>query len=136
MNTTAQILALYGVIAVVVVLLRVFANSFVSQVAFSWMGPAPKDEESWAAYQWRWAVYAFDWLIQILVLFALVNGVLVFFPQTQEHQLLWAFQFGLALGLGMALLAFAAFLAKAAKAHFLGPNPKYALPTQSNWDAH
>src|SRR6267142_2173371 len=136
MNTTAQILALYGVIAAVVVLLRVFANSFVSRVAFSWMGPAHKDGENWAAYQWRWAVYSFDWLIQILVLFALVNGVLVLFPQTQEHQLLWVLQFGLALGLGMALLAFVAFLVKAAKAYLFGPNPTYALPTQFNGGIH
>jgi hypothetical protein len=136
MNTTAQILALYGVIAVVVVLLRVFANSFVSRVAFSWMGPAPKEGENWATYQWRWAVYSFDWLIQVLVLFAVVNGVLFYFPQTQEYQLLWAFQFALALGLGMALLAFVAFLVKAAKAHLLGPNPKHALSAQFNGGPH
>jgi len=128
MTTTAQIVAFYAVIAVVVILLRLFANSFVSRVAFSWMGPVPKDGETWATYQWRWAVYSFDWLIQILVLFGVVNGVLVLFPQTQDHQLLFAFYFGLALGLGTAFVAFLAFLCKAAKAHLLGPNPTYALP--------
>ena len=135
MDTTAQILALYGVIAVVVVLLRLFANSFVSRVAFSWMGPVPKNGESWAVYQWRWAVYSLDWLIQILVLFVLLNGLLVLLPETQEHQWLSAFYFGLALGMGMALLAFVAFLLKATKARFFGPNPRYALPNQSNASA-
>jgi hypothetical protein len=59
-----------------------------------------------------------------------VNGVLVLFPLSQEYQLLWALQFGLALGLGMALLAFIAFLSKAGKAHFFGPNPTYQLPPE------
>ena len=75
-----------------------------------------------------WAVYSFDWLIQILVLFGVVNGVLVLFPQTQDHHLLFAFYFGLVVGLGTALVAFLAFLCKATKAHLLGPNPTYALP--------
>ena len=65
MSPTAQILVFYGLIAVMVVLLRVFANSFVGRVAFSWRGPAPRNGESWAVYQWRWAVYSFDWLIQV-----------------------------------------------------------------------
>ena len=130
MNPTTQILVFYAAIAVVVFLLRVFANTFVSRVAFSWMGPRPNDGENWATYQWRWATYSFDWLIQVVVLFVLVNGALILFPQTQEFQVLWALQFGLALGLAMALLAFVAFVAKAIKARFLGPNPKYELPSQ------
>jgi hypothetical protein len=130
MNPTTRILVFYGAIAVVVSLLRVFANTFVSRVAFSWMGPKPNAGENWAAYQWRWAVYSFDWLVQMVGLFVLVNGALVLFPQTQQHQLLWVFQFALALGLGMALLAFVAFVAKAAKAHFFGPNPQHELPSQ------
>jgi len=89
------------------------------------MGPKPAEGEPWAAYQWRWAVYSFDWLIQVMVLFALVNGAMMAFPQMGEHQLLRAFQFGLTLGLGMALLAFLAFVARAAKARFVGPNPTY-----------
>jgi hypothetical protein len=87
------------------------------------MGPKPATGESWAAYQWRWAVYSLDWLIQIVVLLTLLNGVLIAFPQSQEHQSLRAFQFGLTLGLGMALLAFFAFAARAVKARFFGPNP-------------
>ena len=120
-----RVFVFYATIAAAVIVLRVFANSFVSRVAFSWMGPKRAEGETCSAYQWRWAVYSLDWLIQIMVVFALVSGVIVAFPQTQEHQLLRAFQFGLTLGFGMALLAFLAFIARAAKARFFGPNPTY-----------
>lgn len=131
MNGT-KVLEFYAVIGAVVILLRLFSNSFVSRVAFSWLGPKPAVDETWAAYQWRWAVYSLGWLIQIMLLFALVNGVLIAFPQIQQHQLLLAFQFGLTLGLGMALLAFVAFVARAAKARFFGPNPTHKSPPSSD----
>jgi len=51
-----RVVVLYAAIAAVVVVLRLFANSFVSRVAFSWMGPKPAEGETWAAYQWRWAL--------------------------------------------------------------------------------
>lgn len=126
---STKVLVFYAAVAAVVVILRLFANSFVGRVTFSWMGPKPQKGETWATYQWRWAMYSLDWLIQVMVLFALVNGVLIALPQAREHQLLRVFQFGLTLGLGMALLAFLAFVARAAKARFLGPNPAY----QSRW---
>jgi hypothetical protein len=56
----------------------------------------------------------------------LVSGVRIAFPQTYGHEFLRAFQFGLTVGLGMALLAFLAFAARTAKARFFGPNPTYA----------
>jgi hypothetical protein len=126
-----KIVIFYAVIGVALFLLRVFANTLVGRIAFSWMGPVPAEGEPWAAYQLRWAVYSLDWLVQVAVLFAVVNGVLMLFPETQRYQLLWAFQFALALGLGMALLASVAFLFKSAKAHYLGPNPTWQPPIES-----
>jgi hypothetical protein len=123
--STATILGIYALIAVVLVVLRQLPGSVVSSIAFSWMGPIPSHGETWAKYQVRWAVYSLDWLIQIVALFAIVNGALWLIPKSQEIQLIWAFQFALAIGLAMAVVAFVAFLVKAAKAHYIGPNPTF-----------
>lgn len=128
--STGQIVGVYAVIGVVLLLIRLVAHTVIGRIAFSWIGPVPAIGELWSRYQWRWAAYSLDWLIQIAVLFGILNAAFIFYPETQQYQLLFAFQFALALGLGMAFLACVAFLIKSAKAHLLGPNPAYVPPPE------
>jgi hypothetical protein len=128
--SAAQIIGVYAVIGLVLFLVRLLAHTLVDRIAFSWMGPIPAIGELWSTYQWRWATYSLDWLIQITVLFGCLNALFMLYPETQQYQLLFAFQFALALGLGMALLACVGFLIRCAKARFLGPNPAFAPPPE------
>jgi len=98
-------------------------NSLLCRAATTWFGPLPTQGESWSRFQLRWAAYSLRWLIQIAVLFCALWFVEVRAPEVYSYsvfQLLW---FALPLGFGMALLASIGFLAKAAKAHYIGPNP-------------
>jgi hypothetical protein len=106
--------------------LSLVPSSIVTRIAFSWFGPAPREGETWARYQLRWAFYAPDWFGQIAIVFALLYGAAYFFPSIAEHQLFLVFAaFALPIGGGMALLATATFLVKAAKARYIGPSPIY-----------
>jgi hypothetical protein len=106
--------------------LSLFPRSTVTRIAFSWIGPVPLEGETWAKYQLRWAFYALDWLGQIVFLFAVLYGAAYFYPSIEEHQAFLVFAtFALPIAGGMALVATLAFLLKAAKARYVGPNPVY-----------
>lgn len=113
-------------------LLRLFPRSSVARIAFSWFGPVPRDGESWAKYQLRWAFYSLDWLSQIAVLFAALFGAVYLWPSFAEHQLFQVAGFALSLAGVTALVAALAFLTKAGKARYLGPNPVYGeMPNEA-----
>lgn len=121
-----RIIASYVAILVVLWLLVRFPRSIATRIAFSWIGPVPREDETWARYQLRWAVYALDWLGQIAFLFASLHGAAHFFPEVQEHQAFLALAaFALPIGASMALLGTVACLLKAAKARYMGPNPVF-----------
>ena len=121
-----RIVAFYIALFAVIWALSLFPRSTVARMAFSWFGPVPREGESWARYQLRWAFYALDWLGQIALLFALFYGAAYFYPPVGEHELFLVFAaLALPIGGGMAVLAMAAFLVKAAKARYIGPNPVY-----------
>jgi hypothetical protein len=72
------------------------------------MGPKPAEGETWAAYGERRN-----------------DG----FPANGGASIVARVSIRSYLGLGMALLAFLAFVARAAKARFVGPNPTYKPPS-------
>jgi hypothetical protein len=121
-----RIVLFYVALFAAIWMLRLFPRSTVSRIAFSWFGPVQREGESWAQYQLRWAFYSLDWLGQIAFLLALLYGVAYLLPGIAEHQAFLIFAaFALPIGAGMALLATAAFLVKAVKARYIGPNPVY-----------
>ncbi len=121
-----RIIAFWVAVYVVIWLLSLYPRSTVSRIAFSWFGPAPREGESWAKYQLRWAFYSLDWLGQIAFLFALLFGAAYLYPGIEKRDLFLAVAaLGLPIGAGMAVLAMLAFLIKAAKARYIGPNPVY-----------
>jgi hypothetical protein len=121
-----RIIAFWVAVYAVIWLLSLYPRSTVSRIAFSWFGPAPREGESWAKYQLRWAFYALDWFGQTAVLFALLYGAAYLYPGIEEHELFLVFAaLGLPIGAGMALLAAVGFFIKAAKARYVGPNPLY-----------
>ena len=100
-------------------------QSIVSRVAFSWFGPLPIDQEPFARFQLRWAIYSFGWLCQIAIAIAALLIVATYFPAQFEQTWFRVFLFALPLGFGMATLATVGFLFKAGKARWLGPNPPF-----------
>lgn len=106
--------------------LSLFPRSIITRIAFSWIGPVPREGETWGQYQLRWAFYALDWFGQIVFIFALLYGAAYFYPGVEDHQWFLVYAaFALPIAGGMALLATVAFLLKAAKARYIGPNPVY-----------
>ena len=121
-----QIVLFYLALFAGIWLLSLFPRSTVTRMAFSWFGPIPKEGESFARYQLRWAFYSFDWLGQIFCLLLLFYLASYFYPGIEQNQAFLVFAaFALPIGGGMALLAAVTFLIKAAKARYLGPNPLY-----------
>jgi len=116
-----------AVLAAVVGIARLGRNTAVGVIAFSWIGPRPRQLETWATYQFRWAVYSLDWLAQVAAVFAILLIASKYQPGISEHPLFMAFLFALSIGGGMALLAVIAFLVKAAKAKYIGPNPVWDI---------
>jgi len=106
-------------------LLRLLPQSAAARIAFSWFGPVPRDGESLAMYQLRWAFYSLDWLSQIAVVFAVLVGAAFLWPSFGEYQVFTVGTFALSIGGAMALAATVAFLLKAGKARYFGPNPVY-----------
>jgi hypothetical protein len=112
------------VVLAIIWVLSLFPGSLASRIAFLWIGPVPRQGESWARYQLRWATYSLGWLGQIACWFLLLRGAAYVFPSIEPYQLFMVFAvFALPIGAGMAVLAAAAFLLKAAKARLWGPNP-------------
>ncbi len=129
-------LAIFYVVAYAPILvLRSRSDSAIARAAFTWMGPRPIAEDSWARYQLRWAVYSLGWLGQIVLIFCILWADSVWFPQVPNQTWWQVFWFALPLGAGMAMLATIGFLVKSAKARVFGPNPQYVPPPDAD-NAH
>ncbi len=121
-----QIVTFYVGLYVVVWVLFLFPRSIVTRIAFSWLGPVPREHETLARYQLRWGFYALDGLGQIAFLFVVLYGAAFLYPGIEENQWFLAFAaFALPIGGGIALVAALGFFFKAAKAMWVGPNPVY-----------
>lgn len=126
------ILAFWAVVFAVLFALRHSPDSALARAAFTWLGPLPSSGESWAKFQFRWAVYSFSWLCQFC--FALTVLVLLgnYVQSIGSSTWFQVFFFALPFGAGIALFALVGFLFKAAKARFFGPNPKWAQPQEES----
>ena len=121
-----RIVAFYVALFAAIWLLSLFPRSAISRIAFSWFGPVPREGESWARYQLRWAFYSLDWLGQIVLLLLLLYGTVYLFPTIEQNQIFLMFAaFALPIGAVMALSAALTFFIKAAKGRYWGPNPMY-----------
>ena len=94
-----------------------------ARTAYTWMGPFPDLGESWSRFQLRWAAYSFRWFVELALLFSALCFFAFKVPNAYSYTLFQLFLFALPLGLGMAFLAALGFLVRAAKAHYIGPNP-------------
>jgi len=112
-------------------LLKIFPSSAASQLAFTWFGPTPRPDETWARFQFRWAGYSFWWLTQIAVVFSLVLAVSYYLEADDSAYFLLA-TFALGLGGATAAVATLWFVLVALKHVAIGPNPSFQPdpPTQ------
>ena len=106
-------------------LLRRDPQHIVTRAAFAWIGPRPIVGEPWASFQLRWASYSFGWLCQFAVVLSALFVLASYFPSAGEAAWFQGALLGLALGVGIAVLAMLGFLVTAGKAHWLGPNPTW-----------
>lgn len=107
-------------------LLKRHPRSWISRTAFTWIGPRPVENESWARFQLRWALYSFEWLCQFSIALSALILASSWAPAIEAETWFSVWLFALPLAIGVAVLACSGFLVKAAKARFWGPNPTYA----------
>lgn len=121
-----RIIIFYFGLYIALRLLILFPQSIATRIAFSWLGPLPREGETYARYQLRWAIYSLDWLGQIAFLLTLFYGAAHFYPSVPDNQWFLVFaSFALPIGGGVALIAAVGFFLKAAKATYFGPNPVF-----------
>lgn len=134
MNTELRIFVFFFILRALLWFLHRNPQSVVSRVAFSWIGPLPIDQELFACFQLRWAIYSFGWLCQFAIAIAALLVVGTYFPNQPEQVWFKVFLFALPLGFGIAALATIGFLFKAGKAHWFGPNPQFGGFERTNSD--
>ena len=105
-------------------LLARFPHSRLSQLAYSWYGPAPTTGELRSEYLWRWCRQSLLWLAQVVLVFACGVIALEFYPRAIESTAFLAvFLFALPLLAGMALVGALGAAILAWKVSVFGPNP-------------
>ena len=131
MSFESKLLCFLAIVGALRVYVRIRPTSSIAQAALSWIGPSPVAGESWARFQWRWALYSVSWLLQML--FAMSAVFLLFMQDDgayEKHAWLQLIWFALPLGAGVALLAFVGFACTSVKAHLVGPNPVFAAEAE------
>ncbi|MBE9608127.1 hypothetical protein [Chitinilyticum piscinae] len=113
-------------------LLHRYPRSIVSRVAFAWVGPLPTEQELFAHFQLRWAIFSFGWLCHFAITFTFLYMIGTYFPNLSEQVWFEVGLFAVSLGLGVAVLATLGFLIKAGKAYWFGPNPRFGGFDQSD----
>lgn len=98
-------------------------HSTLARWLMTWNGPFPLHGETRSRYLGRKARFAFGWLVQILVVSALLFLGVKISPEVAGSDALMVSMFALALGMGMAMLGALLAGLTAAKAAWLGPNP-------------
>ncbi len=128
MSLIPKIAAFYGCLWVVLWLLRKQPNSWLSRLAFSWNGPFPEVGERRSQFRLRQSLFALSWLLQILLVAALLVLVAWFYEPLQSAE---TFQvvcaFALTIGAGMASLSAAYCYLASLKASTLGQDPAFEL---------
>lgn len=131
--TGRDIAVFYACIAGALFLLRLFPQSALSRLAFTWLGPVPRPGEYKSHYLWRWAGYAFAWFCQLLAV------QLAAFYFSQSHQsLVETFLFQALFWFSIPMLGLVAFAGAvvaavtALKTQLFGPNPKAVGPVTSH----
>lgn len=99
--------------------------SLFARAALTWIGPLPSEGELWSRFQLRWASYSCGWLLRFGVVFSILYVASRTWPSLAETTWFKVLFFALPLGIGVALLAAIGFGCKAAKAHWLGPDPSF-----------
>lgn len=127
-----SIIAFWAVVFLVLVVLRCWPGNVIARAAFMWFGPLPKQAETWAQFQFRWAIYSFSWLCQCCFLLTVLWLSALWFPGVDSATWFQVAFFALPLGAGAALLAVVGFLIKAAKARLIGPNPTWTNPLEES----
>ena len=122
------ILTFWAAVCISLWFLRRHPESVIARAAFSWIGPVPTLGQSWAVFQLRWAMYSFGWLCQFALVFSALWFLVSRSPNVYSYMWFQVFWFALPLGVGIASLASLGFLVKAAKAHYIGPNPTWGGP--------
>ncbi len=125
MSTELRILVFFLCLRALLWFLHRNPQSLFGHVAFSWIGPLPLDQELFARFQLRWAIYSFGWLCQFAIAIAVLLVIGTYVPDQFDQLWFRVFLFSLPLGFGVAALATMGFLFKAGKAHWLGPNPHF-----------
>jgi hypothetical protein len=119
----ASIFSFWATIYLLLWLLKQRPESRISRAAFTWIGPHPAEEERWASFQLRWAVYSFGWLCQFALVFSTL-WLVASLAHIEAFDTFFIFAaFALSIGSAMALLAFIGFLVKAAASQLFGANP-------------
>ena len=129
---TEHILIFFLFLRALLWLLHRYPQSIVSRVAFSWIGPLPIEQELFAHFQLRWAIFSFGWLCHFAIAIAFFFMIGTHFPNQAEQIWFNVVLFAAPLGLGVAVLATVGFLIKAGKAYWFGPNPRFCDDTQSD----
>lgn len=128
MSLIPKIAAFYGCLWVALWLLRKRPNSWLSRLAFSWNGPFPEVGEKRSHFRLRQSVFALSWLLQIMLVAALLVLLVWFYEPLRSAE---AFQivcsFALTIGAAMASLSAAYCYLASLKARTLGPDPAFEL---------
>ncbi|ATH81611.1 hypothetical protein CO724_10700 [Ectopseudomonas mendocina] len=136
MSLIPKIATFYACLWVVLWLLRRRPNSWLSRLAFSWNGPFPQVGERRSQFRLRQSLFALSWLLQILLVSALLALAVCFYEPLQSEQ---SFQvvsaFALTIGAGMASLSAAYCFLASLKASVLGPDPAFELLSPDESDS-
>jgi hypothetical protein len=135
MNLLPKIAVFYAVLWLVLWLLRRSPESLVSKIAFSWNGPFPNVGEKRSQFLRRQALYATSWLVQILMVAAMLMIMVTLLPSLKSSEVFQLVSaFALTIGAGMALVSAIYFAVASVKASALGPDPEFELADQGEPD--
>ena len=131
MELLPKIAVFYACLWVVLWLLKRSPESWLSKAAFSWQGPFPAVGETKSHFLRRQAMHATSWLVQIILVAAIVvilTSVLPTLKSSEAFQIVTAF--ALTLGAAMAIVSAVFFSLASVKASMIGPNPEFELAKQ------
>ena len=115
--------------------IRAAPGSTLTRLALTWFGPTKRAGERLSRYRQRQAAFALGWLAQLLAVAALLVLARHVFPAlSKSDEFIGVTGFALAIGLGMALLGALLAGLGALKARWLGPDPIWQPPVETDAD--
>mgnify|MGYP003437690686 CR=1 FL=1 len=119
-----KIATFYLFIFLALVALRLMKPNVITFIAFTWFGPFPEEGELLSSFKARRIRYAFSWVIQFSVYFALLILLGAYFKEHFFETFFIVAGFVGTIGMGMAVFAFFGFAISWLKTVTIGPNPK------------